>query len=205
MLAKEEKTPDLRVRRTRQHLQQAFMELMTEKNFQAVTVQAITERAMVNRATFYDHFADKYALLEYSIREWFRQTLNNKLPEDFRFSAENLRLLILTTCEFLDQLNDHCRPTDKQLLPLFETQITTLMREILVTWLEWAQLRESSQRSSPELVATVVSWAIYGAALYWSQENRAESAREFVQRVNPIILASLNHSSAIESHKVSSQ
>ena len=44
---------DLRVRRTRKSLQNAFIELTIQKNFGSVTVAEITERAMVNRATFY--------------------------------------------------------------------------------------------------------------------------------------------------------
>jgi AcrR family transcriptional regulator len=71
MPPKEQKTVDLRVRRTRQLLRQALMELMPEKGFQAITVQDLSDRAMINRATFYEHFADKYALLEYSLRDLF--------------------------------------------------------------------------------------------------------------------------------------
>lgn len=56
---------DPRVKRTRQALLQAFVALLEEKqNFHSISVQDIAERATVNRATFYDHFEDKYALLE---------------------------------------------------------------------------------------------------------------------------------------------
>ena len=55
---------DLRVRRTRLSLRNAFIELTVEKNFSSVTIADITERAMVNRATFYRHFQDKYDLLD---------------------------------------------------------------------------------------------------------------------------------------------
>ncbi|HEX2906841.1 MAG TPA: TetR family transcriptional regulator, partial [Phototrophicaceae bacterium] len=55
---------DLRVRRTRKLLQQALIELTVEKGFAAVTVRDITERAMVNRSTFYRHYLDKYELLD---------------------------------------------------------------------------------------------------------------------------------------------
>ena len=57
-------TEDLRVRRTRKLLRQALVELTIEKGFAAVTVQDIAERAMVNRATFYRHYLDKYDLLD---------------------------------------------------------------------------------------------------------------------------------------------
>ena len=55
---------DPRVHRTRKLIQQAFMELTVEKGFAALTVLDITERAMMNRSTFYRHYLDKYDLLE---------------------------------------------------------------------------------------------------------------------------------------------
>src|SRR3984893_12545839 len=55
---------DPRIRRTRQLLQGALRELMRAKSFDEVSVQDITDAATVNRATFYDHYTDKYALLD---------------------------------------------------------------------------------------------------------------------------------------------
>jgi AcrR family transcriptional regulator len=56
-------TPDRRVRRTRKALQDALIGLMTEKGYEAVTVQDIIERADVGRSTFYMHYTDKDELL----------------------------------------------------------------------------------------------------------------------------------------------
>ena len=60
---------DLRVRRTRKLLQLALLEAASEKGFAHVTVRDIAERAMVNRATFYRHYEDKYDLLTHYIEE----------------------------------------------------------------------------------------------------------------------------------------
>jgi AcrR family transcriptional regulator len=60
---------DLRVRRTRKLLQKAMLEATSEKGFAHVTVSDITERAMVNRATFYRHYEDKYDLLAHYLGE----------------------------------------------------------------------------------------------------------------------------------------
>ena len=62
---------DPRVRRTRKLLQQAFRECTVEKGFAAVTVSDITERAMLNRSTFYRHYLDKYDLLEQYMNEMY--------------------------------------------------------------------------------------------------------------------------------------
>ena len=64
MAQKSQGKEDLRVRRTRKLLQTALMELTIQKGFETVTVKDICEQAMVNRATFYRHYADKYDLLD---------------------------------------------------------------------------------------------------------------------------------------------
>lgn len=55
---------DLRIKRTQLVLQQTFMELVVEVGFGAITVQMLAERAMINRSTFYRHYADIYDLVE---------------------------------------------------------------------------------------------------------------------------------------------
>ncbi len=43
---------------------EAFMALVAEKGYEAVSVQDIADRAMINRATFYAHFRDKQDLYD---------------------------------------------------------------------------------------------------------------------------------------------
>ncbi|MEV4896936.1 TetR/AcrR family transcriptional regulator [Nonomuraea sp. NPDC055795] len=54
---------DRRVRRTRQAIQGALVELTLEKGYDAVTVTDIIDRADVGRSTFYAHFTDKQDVL----------------------------------------------------------------------------------------------------------------------------------------------
>jgi len=54
---------DLRIRRTHHFLQEAMIDLITEQGFESITVGDIAERAMINRATFYRHYQDKYDLV----------------------------------------------------------------------------------------------------------------------------------------------
>ena len=187
MLAKEANIGDLRVRRTRRLLQDKFWELLAEQSFQSITVQDITARAMVNRATFYDHFMDKYALLQYSIREWFRDTLEKQQPAGGK--AENLNGLITTTCEFLARLRYHCLPRDHAVLPLVQTTITDLIAELLYVW----QTEPGSAFPADcKLKAAISSWAVYGAAYHWSQQEDREPVEQFTRRVLPTIQAGLD-------------
>jgi AcrR family transcriptional regulator len=189
-LAVEERI-DPRIKRTRQLLKQAFMELLSEKGFQALTIQDITDRATVNRVTFYAHFEDKYALLEYAMREMFTEHLYGKLPRDSSFSTVNLAQLITTVCEFLARVTRHCSPQQVEFEPLMEKQIKAELAAVLKCWLEKETdgLPEGSKfPASPELAAMIASWAIYGAAEHWNKIKSSQSADEFSQQVLPIIL-----------------
>jgi AcrR family transcriptional regulator len=84
------KTVDLRVRRTRKLLQEAFLKLMSKKSFQAITVQDISAEAMVNRSTFYDHFVDQYELAELLIQILNGMPQKHGLLRGFIGSAPNL-------------------------------------------------------------------------------------------------------------------
>lgn len=54
---------DRRVRRTRAALRDSLIVLMTEKGYEAVTVQDVIDHADVGRSTFYAHYTDKADLL----------------------------------------------------------------------------------------------------------------------------------------------
>lgn len=79
MTQNKKKAEDLRVRRTRKLLVQALIELTIEKGFSAITVQDIAERAMVNRATFYRHYLDKYDLLDQYMNEIYELTASQEV------------------------------------------------------------------------------------------------------------------------------
>ncbi|WP_066314882.1 TetR/AcrR family transcriptional regulator [Bacillus sp. FJAT-29814] len=64
-----EKIADKRVARTKRVIRDALTQLMEEKGFEEITVRDLTEKAQINRGTFYLHYRDKYDLLEQSEEE----------------------------------------------------------------------------------------------------------------------------------------
>ncbi len=177
---------DPRVIRTREVLERAFMELIEKKGFQAVTVQDITERAGVNRATFYAHFADKYALLDYSIRQGFLQEVDKRMLNACHLTTENLRMLIVAVCEYTRAVNGHCKPAQAQFESLVETQVKAVLHELLLNWLGSVKLKVPA-----ETAATATSWAIYGLALQWSHAKHARKVEEFAAEVLPLVAGNL--------------
>ncbi len=165
---------DPRVRRTRRLLQEALGALLHEKNFQELSVQDIAERATVNRATFYAHFADKYDLLDSLMREGFQDRLVNRFPVTSAVTLPNLRLLIDIVFEYLGEAPDDCsRPSHQQLLPLFQTAVQQTLYDFILRWLGQAG---TSRPASLETTALVMSWAIFGAGIEGMRQQGTRAA-----------------------------
>lgn len=177
---------DPRVKRTRSLILGAFNELLAEKGFNAITVQDITERAEINRATFYAHFSDKFALLETSIQHAFRQELEKRTLSACHYSPDNLRALIVTVCEFIAGANTHCRAAENHFDSLVETQVRQQIQQLLSLWLE-----KTPSELDPQTAVTAASWAIYGLALEWSREKNRPPAEQFAVQILPLVESNL--------------
>lgn len=66
---------DLRIRRSRQSIKNAFFTLLGTTSFEKITIRKIAEKAMISQPTFYYHYCDKYDLA---------QTLMQECLEEFR-------------------------------------------------------------------------------------------------------------------------
>lgn len=55
---------DLRVQKTLNAIDQAMVKLSKEKPFESITIQDISQTAMINRGTFYTYYKDKYEVIE---------------------------------------------------------------------------------------------------------------------------------------------
>lgn len=176
MLLKIEEKVDLRILRTRKMLMQSFVELMGEKDLQAITVSDIAERAMVNRATFYAHFTDKYDLFAYLVQTRFETAVRDGLSTSTgEFNVENLRTLILVVFAFMGEINGGCStPSHQQFRPMVETQVQTKLFEILSEWVEADGGDELT--AVPAVTVSMLSWTIFGMGIQWSQHTFAASA-----------------------------
>ena len=95
---------DRRIRKTKQVLRQSFASLLAEKPLEDITVKELTERADINRGTFYCHYKDIYDLKDQIERELFdefvavidgygvdnlRRELRSVMSDVFRFLQRN--------------------------------------------------------------------------------------------------------------------
>jgi AcrR family transcriptional regulator len=189
MLPNHEKI-DPRVRRTRQSIEQAFVELVRERGFQAISVQDIAGRAGINRATFYAHFPDKFDLLNQFTRDSFQKEVDQRMFNACHFSMDNLRELIVVVCEFVGETHDHCAVSEQQFQSMVANQVRTQITGLLDHWLETAALIEDA-RIPPGLAAIAASWAIYGLATEWSRAKRTPPVEQYADLVLPLVATNL--------------
>jgi AcrR family transcriptional regulator len=185
---------DPRIRRTRQLLQGALRSLMQTRNFEEISVQDITEAATVNRATFYDHYTDKFALLDAMVAGGFHQLLHAREIQFDGTCPAAASAIIEATCDYLAQIRaEHPDCGEKNSFePLIDAAITGAIRRVL-TRSRGNTVLDSSPDRSPlsEMAASSAAWAIYGAARQWSfTPNRAPVA-EIVPQILAFVLPML--------------
>ena len=189
MLLKEDKRVDPRVIRTRRDLVASMCTLMRKKSFSQITVQEITEQAIINRATFYAHFEDKFELLKFMVQGSFQEKLKGKIGESGGLTPHHLRLLTLTTCEFLGEFDDQYSPIQGDGHPPIEQQIQPHIYTLLLGWSEDSGVDTSLQ--SAEVTAMMTSWVIFGTALQWSRGKRTLSVEMITDQVMSMLMSGI--------------
>lgn len=174
---------DPRVKRTRQLLQNAFIDLLPEKGFAAMNIQDITARATVNRGTFYAHFPDKFALLDAVIRQQFHQAVANTLPSTRRWGRTTLCLLIQTVFDFFIMFDRLCGHTET-MAPFVERAVQEELTGLLLSWLKQERV---SKRVPVETMAVMVSCAILGVVGQWMEGTMKIKASQMVDQAVIVI------------------
>jgi len=163
---------DPRARRTKQLLADAFRDLMGVQEFGSITVQDIARKATVNRATFYAHFDDKFALLDWIVRDQFRSRVLMGL-DHFEPSPGAVRRLISVTGMFLAEFGGQCPRKNREFHPLVEAIIQD---EI------YGHILQGLPTKRQETNATILSWSIFGAAREWSRGTHTKPVEKTADR-----------------------
>lgn len=77
---------DLRALRTKENLHNVFIEMLSEKDYEKITITEICKRAKIDRKTFYSHYNNLNSLLEEMQQEtaekFIERTKNFQCPKD---------------------------------------------------------------------------------------------------------------------------
>jgi AcrR family transcriptional regulator len=186
---------DPRQKRTRKLLQDALRKLLQEKPFEEILVQDITEAATVNRATFYDHYTDKFALFEGMVAGDFYELLKERNVRFDGTCSSAIEAIVFAVCDYLKELHRNEKQCASQASfgSLLDSALTKALRVVV---LDGLAKRDTRTTVSNRVLASTISSAIYGATREWfytTKEQRNDEIAFFVASVVvPILEAGLD-------------
>ncbi|MCI8786281.1 MAG: TetR family transcriptional regulator [Eubacterium sp.] len=159
-------------------LAESFKELVLRQPIEKITIKEITEKAGVIRPTFYNHFQDKYELLEWIILtdllEPIRPLIENKMV------SEALLLLFMNI--------EKEREFYKQTVRLegqnsFESIARECVKEILLEIIEKNSVRKIPKFRwlTPERIAEYYAQSMCSVVIVWIKSGMTISAKELVE------------------------
>ncbi|HTK08369.1 MAG TPA: TetR/AcrR family transcriptional regulator [Ktedonobacteraceae bacterium] len=175
---------DLRIRRTHKFLQEAMIELITEKGFDAITVGDIAERGMINRATFYRHYQDKYDL----VARVFEEAANH-LVEDMKplYKGMDPDEKIEIWNQLFGHIAEHARLYRAMLGKNGSPWFAARMREHIIKLVlenenRWRQPMEPGQpidpAMPPELPVIQLSHVLIGTVVWWLEDEKRYTPKQ---------------------------
>ena len=183
-----EKPLDLRIQKTHTALINAFLQLLQTKRFENITINELCDLAMVRRATFYKHFADKYEFFTFFV-QWIQNEFRNRFAhkEQDRNGVSPYIDIIRFALDFLDEnetlvhsvMESNAFPL---LLDLISEQIILDVKERLQT----DQNNGKELLLSPELMAFSYTGALLNILRWWIGHKNQMSKEEIVAQIQKV-------------------
>ena len=191
------KMMDPRVRRTRQLLHDALERLLETRDFAGISIQDITDAATLNRATFYDHYPDKAALLKCVVAMRFLALLEARGVRFDGKCGSALPAIALGVCDYLASLSKAADGHIRALDPHLESAVINVVKGMVLDGLR--RHAADDQAGALGMAAAALSWAIYGGAKEWLEASprlASERAAATITALVQPILASLANGEA---------
>ncbi|MGF7046428.1 AcrR family transcriptional regulator [Paenibacillus sp. DS2015] len=194
---------DRRITKTRLDIKEAFIALMQEKSFNELTVLDITERANINRTTFYKHYLDKFDLLDKYEAEIFKkieEAMDEVTMNSLKDTLEK-QISFLSLIKVYEYFNVE-RALMKVLLGpnndiSFQEKTSQLlikrMHERILTQVPLEQLNIPL-----DILIIYVSSAHIGLIRYWLENNIQQTPKEMAMLLSQIMIEGPFRASGLE-------
>lgn len=182
---------DPRVLRTQQLIREAFKELLQSKGFGSLTINDIAQRATINRATFYAHYQDKYALLEEITEQTFLEMIPKQVTNAPEFTDEICDQLILLTHRYIITFYQICRMDRQSIATLIDEKVKKMLQQIIESIFLKGDNHHMADRRYTKIISTMTSSTIYGAAYDWFMIGESDRTDLLIDIVRPYIMNGL--------------
>ncbi|WP_342780059.1 TetR/AcrR family transcriptional regulator [Cohnella terricola] len=163
---------------------EAFVSLVEEHGFEKITMQAIADRADVNRGTVYSHFTDKYDLLDQCI-ETYLQLLYESCMPDGDPSKIPSKAFLLRAFEFLERhASVYSTLMTNKGVPAFRKQMMKMVEKSIKEHIDSSDVGPSINR---EILVQFLSVAVAGLVEWWIVKGMPYTSTEMVDQLMIII------------------
>ncbi|MDR0299852.1 MAG: TetR/AcrR family transcriptional regulator [Streptococcaceae bacterium] len=187
------KEDDLRVKRTKKLIIQAFIGLLRKKKFEKISIQEIATDAMINRATFYAHYSDKQALYDSLIDE-FLEDFTKVLDDGSMVEGSNIYVLEIeqTLTRFYDFIRENPEVAqviiDKSQDDNFTHRFYAIISARYSELFNKLEVREKDVTVSTDFVIAYITSILVGTLKWWISENsRTMNAHDYAHLILKLI------------------
>ncbi|WP_312094615.1 TetR/AcrR family transcriptional regulator [Niallia sp.] len=163
---------------TKQAIEDAFSELLEKKDIEDITIKNITERANVNRATFYAHYQDKYQLFDNMIYESASKTVKRYTNHTNEWNEKQIESLYKAVEEYLSRVKESCPYSYLKLFPLLREKMLDVLR---------LHLKSTLNNEITEFNLLLFSRIVYDAAEISVVESISLSNNEIIEEVQKLV------------------
>jgi len=166
------KSPDLRVVKTHKAIREAFIMLLSEQEYNDIAIQAILDRAKVNRATFYKYYSGKGDLAGQMIDD-FKQEVSQLFQDRLNADSQMLQMIMENHSQKLFERR-------QQMLALWKirTQHHNLYHDMFLmgkqNFIELAKKQKATDYLTPETIdyqATMMATVFMASLKYFYERE----------------------------------
>ncbi|GGA28569.1 TetR/AcrR family transcriptional regulator [Paenibacillus physcomitrellae] len=185
------KKTDLRILRTKQSIRRAFYELIQEKGYEAITIQDIADRAIINRNTFYLHYQNKPDLLETCINELLSELKEAVVLCPVSTNPFSISILETVMTTVLEHISSHktfyyAMLIEENRIYQFRTKMENIIKDKLNEGWNTDKVNAPLEISKELLLEYLVS-AFMGIVIWWIRNDQPLSVEEASSQFSRII------------------
>jgi len=179
---------DRRVRKTKQQIRRAFVELVEEIGLNSITVSNLAEQADINRGTFYLHYENIEDLvdnLQVDIVESLRDITNPLDPYSIIHNRNELTPLLVRVTKAVANHSDVIKAlVSAQGAPSFRVTWEQIISNLVLEKFYEVDKSERSDALSENYLAILISSIYIGVILEWMETGMKEPAEKIASFIS---------------------
>ena len=186
------KFTDIRYLRTEKLIFDALISLLSEKSYEKISVQDITGRAMINRATFYAHYADKDQL-QAGIQKQLMDQLSDMIDAAQVTSGDTVKVkkaekLLADFYHGIEKDPAVAKIVSRSISQeLVKEKFSQLLQEKYAHLLAKLNVLESGQPVPTDFIVAYLTSIFTGTLYWWLKSDFAMPAKELARLVITLI------------------